>query len=196
MLHLFEEGKVYEVLLVTRSNVTPVGVVREGERLKFKLFPGKSFREVLETSKASIQLTNDPELLVRTALNLPVELEFVEKTHRWIKGLPGLYGSVKGRVEHWKDELGETEVLLCEFVPEGRIDGTLPIRPFSRTDCLLVEMAVLFTRYLVRPDEKTGAKILEMHSLYRRLGGRSETAQHIASFLTGEAQKGHQRTSP
>ncbi|WP_099211102.1 DUF447 domain-containing protein [Thermococcus henrietii] len=192
MLDVFEEGRVYEVLLVTRSNVTPVGVVREGERLRFKLFPGKSFREVLETAKASIQLTNDPELLVRTALNLPVELEFVEMNdYRWIKGLPGFYGQVKWKVERWKDELGETEVLLCELIPEGEIEGTLPLRPFSRADCLLVEMAVLFTRYLVRPEEKLRVQILEMHSLYKHLGGRSPTADYMVSFLTGKTQKGH-----
>jgi len=192
MLDVFEEGKVYEVLLVTRSNVTPVGVVRKGERLRFKLFPGKSFREVLEAGKASIQLTNDPELLVRTALNLPVELEFVEiNGHRWIKGLPGLYGRVEWKTERWKDELGETEVLLCELIPEGKIEGTLPLRPFSRADCLLVEMAVLFTRYLVKPEEKLRTRILEMHSLYKHLGGRSPTADYMVSFLTENAQKEH-----
>ncbi|GAB6135245.1 DUF447 domain-containing protein [Thermococcus prieurii] len=191
MLDVFEEGKVYEVLLVTRSNVTPVGVVREGERLRFKLFPGKSFREVPETGMVSIQLTNDPELLVRTALNLPVELEFVEVNgYRWIKGLPGFYGQAKWKVERWKDELGETEVLLCELIPEGEIEGALPLRPFSRADCLLVEMAVLFTRYLVRPEEKLRVQILEMHSLYKHLGGRSPTADYMVSFLTGETQKG------
>ena len=192
MLDVFEEGKVYEVLLVTRSNVTPVGVVREGERLRFKLFPGKSFREVLETGKASIQLTNDPELLVRTALNLPVELEFVEANgHRWIKGLPGLYGRVEWKTERWKDELGETEVLLCEFIPEGEIEGTLPVKPFSRADCLLVEMAVLFTRYLVRPDAESGRRILEMYELYTRLGGKSETSEYMVSILTGMNQNEH-----
>ncbi|NJE55571.1 DUF447 domain-containing protein [Thermococcus sp. 21S9] len=192
MLDVFEEGKVYEVLLVTRSNGTPVGVVREGERLRFKLFPGRSFREIIETGKASIQLTNDPELLVRTALNLPVELEFVEaNAHRWIKGLPGLYGRVEWKVERWKDELGETEVLLCEFIPEGEIEGTLPVKPFSRADCLLIEMAVLFTRYLVKPEEKLRARLLEMHSLYTHLGGRSTAVDHMVSFLTENAQKEH-----
>jgi len=190
-LEAFEEGKVYEVLLVTRSNVTPVGVVRKGEKLRFKLFPGRSFREILETGRASVQLTNDAELLVRAALNLPVEMEFVERGgRRWIEGLPGLYGRVEWRVERWKDELGETEVLLCELIPEGEIEGTLPLKPFSRADCLLVEMAVLFTRYLLKPKKLLGRRILEMYSLYRHLGGRSPTAEHMASILTGRAQKG------
>ncbi len=189
MLRYFEEGKVYEVLLVTESNVTPVGIVREGEKLRFKLFPGKSFWEVLETGRASIQLTNDPEVLVRTALNLPVTLEFVEKNgYRWIKGLPGLYGRVECRVERWRDNLGETDVLLCELIPEGEIEGKLPLRPFSRADCILVEMAVLFTRYRVKPEESLKEEILKMYSLYIYLGGTSLTARHIVELLTKEAQ--------
>ena len=189
MLSYFDEGKVYEVLLITESNVTPVGVVREGEKLRFKLFPGKSFREVLETGKASIQITNDPELLVRTALNLPVTLEFVEKNgYRWIEGLPGLYGRVERRVERWRDSLGETEVLLCELTPEGEIDGELPLRPFSRADCILVEMAVLFTRYRVKSEESLKEEILKMYSLYTYLGGTSPTARHIVELLTKESQ--------
>ena len=191
MLDVFEEGKVYEVLLVTKSNVTPVGVVRDGEKLRFKLFPGKSFREVLETGKASIQLTNDPELLVKTALNLPVGLEFEgQNDHRWIRGLPGVYGDVRSRVERWRDDLGESEVLICELTPEGRIEGNLPLRPFSRADCVLVEMAVLFTRYLVNPREDTREKILEMYSLYRHLGGTSSVSNYMISFLAKKVQKG------
>lgn len=189
MLSYFDEGKVYEVLLITESNVTPVGVVREGGKLKFKLFPGKSFREVLETGKASIQITNDPELLVRTALNLPVTLEFVEKNgYRWIEGLPGLYGRVERRIELWGDSLGETEVLLCELTPEGEIDGELPLRPFSRADCILVEMAVIFTRYRVKSEESLKEEILKMYSLYTYLGGTSPTARHIVELLTKESQ--------
>lgn len=189
MLEVFREKKVYEVLLVTMSNVTPIGVVRSGEKLRFKLFPGKSFREVLETGKASIQLTNDPELLVRTALNLPVELEFEEqKGYRWVRGLPGVYGDVTSKVERWKDDLGETEVLICELVPKGIIGGRLPLRPFSRADCILVEMAVLFTRYLVNPREDLKEKILELYSIYRHLGGMSSVSNYMVSFLTKKDQ--------
>ena len=184
MLEAFDEGKIYEVLLVTKSNVTPVGVVKRGERLTFKLFPGRSFEEIQLTGSASIQLTNDPELLVRTALNLPVELEFEEtEGHRWIKGLPGVYGRVEWSLETWRDGLGETEVLLCELIPEGEIEGLLPPRPFSRADCVLLEMAVLFTRYLVRPNERTKSKVLELYELYRHLGGTSITAEYMASYL-------------
>ncbi|WP_297551156.1 DUF447 domain-containing protein [Thermococcus sp.] len=190
MLEVFREKKVYEVLLVTMSNVTPIGVVRSGEKLRFKLFPGKSFREVLETGKASIQLTNDPELLVRTALNLPVEVEFEEqKGYRWIRGLPGVYGNVTSKVEHWKDNLGETEVLVCELIPKGEIRAELPTKPFSRADCLFVEMAILFTRYLVKSSEELREKIIDLYSTYKHLGGDSPTADYIFSVLTKKAQK-------
>ena len=184
MLEGFLEGKVYEVLLVTASNVTPVGVVREGKGLKFKLFPGRSFQDLLEDSRASVQITNEAELLVRYALNLEVDSQFEEKNGwRWIKGLPGFYGVVKGEVRRWSDELGETEVLAAEFLPEGRIPGELPTVPFSRADCALVEMTVLFTRYSVAPRKDLGERIRELHALYRRLGGHSRVADYIMENL-------------
>ncbi|WP_240921758.1 DUF447 domain-containing protein, partial [Thermococcus sp. 21S9] len=45
---LFDEGKVYEVLLVTKSNLTPIGIIRKGNYFYFKLFEGKSFQEIKE----------------------------------------------------------------------------------------------------------------------------------------------------
>ena len=192
MFEVFEEGKVYELLLTTESNVTPVGVVREGVSFFFKLFPGRSFRDVLKNPRVSIQLTNDAELLVRTALNMPVHLEFEgQRGYRWISGLPGFYGTVKFEKRVWKDELGETEVLECRFLPEGVIPGKLDIKPFSRADCILVEMAVLFTRYLVKPGENLKRRVLELYNLYTHLGGNSDVADYIVSILTGEHQNGH-----
>ncbi|MCD6524182.1 MAG: DUF447 family protein, partial [Thermococcus sp.] len=92
------------------------------------------------------------------------------------------------RVERWRDSLGETEVLLCELTPEGEIDGELPLRPFSRADCILVEMAVLFTRYRVKSEKSLKEEILKMYSLYTYLGGTSPTARHIVELLTKESQ--------
>ena len=193
MLENFSEGKVYEVLLVTAANITPVGVVRRGDGLRFKLFPGRSFQDILSDSRVSIQLTNDVELLVRYALNLEVDSEIERKNGwRWIKGLPGFYGRVNWRIQTWKDEIGETEVLSAEFLPEGVIPGELPVIPFSRADCILVEMAVLFTRHRIRPTEESEKKLLNLHSTYRRLGGDSPVAEYMVSFLTDEGQNGMQ----
>ena len=184
MLEVLKEGKVYEVILVTRSNVTPVGVVRRGNVLNFKLFPGKSFRELLDCPNVSLQLTNEPELLVRTALNLPLKLDFEgSKGYRWIRGLPGWFGKAECRVEPWEDSLGKTRVLRCTLQPEGEIPGELPPRPFSRADCLLVEMAVLFTRYLVAPSRELREKILGLYATYRHLGGSSGSADYIVEHL-------------
>ncbi len=178
------ENLLYEMLLVTRTNVTPVGVVRRGNSLNFKLFPGKSFRELKVDSHVAIQATNDPELLVRTALNLPVELEFEEREpYRWIKGLPGWLGEASCAEETWRDEIGETKVLKCSLKPEEEIPGRLPQRPFTRADCLLVEMAVLFTRYLVSPRKAIRDEILRLYTTYRRLGGSSESAEYIIGRL-------------
>ncbi len=180
MLEGFLEGKVYEILLVTASNITPAGVIREGNKFRFKLFPGKSFHDLLNDPKASIQITNDVELLVKHALNLEDNSQIEEKDGwRWIKGLPGFYGVVKWQIKRWDDEIGNTEVLSAEFLPLGLIPGELPTVPFSRADCTLVEMAVLFTRYLVSQREELGKKIKELHDLYKHLGGRSWVAEYI-----------------
>ncbi len=181
---LTEENLVYEMLLVTRTNVTPVGVVRKGDSLNFKLFPGKSFGELQRDRHVAIQATNDPELLVRTALNLPVELKFEEKEpYRWIKGLPGWLGKATCAEETWRDDIGETRVLKCSLKPEGEIPGRLPQRPFTRADCLLVEMAVLFTRYLICPKDSLRNGILRLYTTYRHLGGSSESADYIVQHL-------------
>lgn len=184
MLEYFTPGKVYEVLLTTKSNVTPIGVVREGEILRFKLFKGRSFDDLLSTPEASIQITNDVELIVKSALNLDTDIGIVSnKRWRWIKGLPGLYGIVQHEVAQWIDDLGETEVLQGKFIPEGEIQGRLPPRPFSRADCLLVEMAVLFTRFKVSSGEEMCKKIKGLYELYKHLGGDSQLAEYIMENL-------------
>ncbi|NJE61443.1 DUF447 domain-containing protein [Thermococcus sp. 21S7] len=189
-LEFLTEGQVYEVLLVTRSNVTPVGVVRKGNRLFFKLFGGRSAEELKEHPYASIQVTNDAELLVKLGLNLPVSLEFAEGNRfRWVKGLPGFYGMVDIREEPYEDDLGKTTVLACSLEPGGIIEGMLPPKPFSRADCALVEMAVDLTRLIVavkagkrEPSLKLGRRIEENYSLYLRFGGGSKTAERIVAW--------------
>lgn len=191
MLGNLREGKVYEVLLVTSSNATPVGVVRRGDALEFKLFPGRSFEDLLRRPKASVQVTNDVELIVRLALNLPVDVGFGGKDgHRWIEDLPGWYGSVEYRLDTWRDNLGESRVLIGRFVPRGEIPGSLPVIPWSRADCRLLEMAVHFTRFLVSHDEKLVKAIAELYSEYRRFGGDSEVAEYMMSRLGAFTSKG------
>ncbi len=180
MLNSMEEGKVYEVLLVTTSNVTPIGVVREDNVLRFKLFPGRSFRDLLMKPRASIQITNDVELIVKAALNLPIDVKFEGGGgFRWIAGLPGCYGDVEYELAVWKDEIGESEVLLGRFVPSGRIGGSLRQLPLSRADFMLLEMAVHFTRFTVSRDPELSKKIKLLYGEYRKLGGHSEVAEYI-----------------
>ncbi|WP_148882092.1 DUF447 domain-containing protein [Thermococcus aciditolerans] len=190
-LEFLNEGQVYEVLLVTRSNAAPVGVVRGGNRLFFKLFGGKSAKELREHPHASVQVTNDVELIVKLALNLPVELEFEDRgAHRWIRGLPGVYGPVMFTEEVHEDNLGKTSVLRCSLEPEGIIDGRLPPKPPSRADWHLLEMAVDFTRLGValrngkmEAAKKLRGRIVENYSSYLRFGGSSELAEIIRAAL-------------
>ncbi|ANF21856.1 DUF447 domain-containing protein [Thermococcus piezophilus] len=190
MLEHFNEGQVYEVLLVTHSNATPVGAVRKGEALNFKLFGGRSAEELKAHPYASIQITNDVELLVKLALNIPVNVEFAEGTsHRWIKGLPGIYGEVKLMEETYEDELGNATVLRCSLKPEGVIEGSLPPRPISRADYLLLEMAVDLTRLFVTTREvkvelarNLYERIWINYQMYKRFGGNSEIAEKIMGW--------------
>ncbi|ASJ12843.1 DUF447 domain-containing protein [Thermococcus thioreducens] len=200
LIGFFNEGQVYEVLLVTRSNVTPVGVVRKGNRLFFKLFGGKSREDIQDHPRASIQVTNDAELIVKLALNFPVQTEFKESDgYRWIAGLPGVYGRVEFMEEPHNDELGSATVLECSLTPEGEIDGTLPPRPISRADFHLIEMAVHLTRLLVavRKGKLDVAKrlhddVMLNYLMYKRFGGRSEVAKRMVE--TAEASFGQNST--
>ncbi|WP_367884231.1 hypothetical protein [Thermococcus sp. JCM 11816] len=67
--------------------------------------------------------------------------------------------------------------------PEKRLVGNARPIPFSRADCVLVEMAVLFTRYLVKPTLELKNRILDLYALYRHLGGNSEAAEYIVGHL-------------
>ncbi|NJD99873.1 DUF447 family protein [Thermococcus sp. LS1] len=190
MLELFNEGQVYEVLLVTHSNATPVGVVRKGGILNFKLFGGRSAEELKTHPYASIQVTNDVELLVKLGLNIPVEVEFMDrKPYRWIKGLPGVYGEVTLVEEIHEDELGKTTVLRCFLRPDGVIEGSLPPRPISRADYLLLEMAVDLTRLFVatrslkvEAARKLYERIWLNYHMYKRFGGNSEIAEKMMGW--------------
>ncbi|NJE05103.1 DUF447 family protein [Thermococcus sp. M36] len=200
LIDFFNEGQVYEVLLVTMSNVTPVGVIRRGNKLFFKLFGGKSAGEIKDHPKASTQITNDVELMVKLALNFPVELEFEERDgYRWVMGLPGVYGRVEFLEEPHEDELGSTTVLKCALSPVGEIDGVLPPRPMSRADMHLLEMAVHLTRLLVavRNRKLDVAKrlygdVMLNYRMYKRFGGRSEFARRMIE--TAEASFGQNST--
>ncbi|WP_297490753.1 DUF447 domain-containing protein [Thermococcus sp.] len=187
LLSFFREGQVYEVLLTTRSNVTPVGTVREGHVLKFRLFEGESYHDLLRDRHASIQVSNSAALIVSLALNdfSGIEVENAGP-YRWIKSLPGLYGTAACTEGSWKDAIGESKVLNCTFFPEGEIEGRLPPIPFSRADCLLVEMAVDFTRVRLargRERERLLKRFTENFRLYTRLGGNEMVARRMASEL-------------
>jgi hypothetical protein len=187
-IDFLNESQIYEMILVTRTNAAPVGVVKRRKVLSFKLFGGKSAEELVKWPHAALQATNDAGLLVRLALNFPPkdELSFEEVSqYRWVKGLPGVYGDVECNREAYSDSLGKTEVLSCSLVPKGDIPGFLSPRPFSRADCALVEMAVDFTRLRVAakssPDEakRLFSRIKENYRLFSRLGGRDEMGRKI-----------------
>ncbi|WP_048151796.1 DUF447 domain-containing protein [Palaeococcus ferrophilus] len=193
MIDLFTEGQVYEVLLVTRSNVTPVGVVREGEMFRFKLFGGKSAAELRELSYAVLHVTNDVELLVKTALNMEVGFEFEDAETvpiKRIRGLPSIEGRVEWVEREWEDELGKTAVLECAFTPLHVEAKTLPPRPLSRADYALLEMAVELTRLLaaLKTDnaeliERYRQRVEDNYRRYRRFGGRSPLVEEMRSML-------------
>ncbi|ASJ01040.1 DUF447 domain-containing protein [Thermococcus gorgonarius] len=203
LLDFLSEGQVYEMLLVTQSNVTPVGVIRRGGTLFFKLFGGKSAEEIKRHPYASLQITNDAGLIVRLALNMPPKegLTLVRRGEfRWVEGIPGFYGRVNWKLKDHEDELGRTRVLTCALDVLGIIEGSLVPRPFSRADCALIEMAVDFTRLKVAVNSNVNLakrlcdRICENYNLYQRLGGSDPVGEKIMEkaselCLTKELQK-------
>jgi hypothetical protein len=190
MKDIFEEGKVYEVLLVTKSNVTPIGVVRKGNKFHFKLFGGKSFQEIKNSPFAVLHVIQDVELLIKAALNMELNIEFEDAKTVPIKRIKGMPATIEGKVEwkeeQWKDELGETKVLSCVLTPTYQEMSLIPIKPLSRADYALLEMGVLLTRLFVATRKnkvdlarKIYSKIWENYQLYKHLGGKSELAEKI-----------------
>ncbi|WP_324736287.1 DUF447 domain-containing protein [Thermococcus sp. SY098] len=189
ILGLFEEGKTYEVLLVTKSNVTPIGVVRRGDSLYFKLFEGKSFQEIKEHPFGVIHITQDVELLIKAALNIPINVEF-ENTKviplKRIKNLSWVEGRIEFKEDEIEDELGKSKVLKCKFIP--LYGETIPAitKPLSRADFVLLEMTVHLTRlfiatrrHKVDAAQRLYSKIWQGYQEYKRLGGKSEFAEKI-----------------
>ncbi|AEH24738.1 DUF447 domain-containing protein [Pyrococcus yayanosii] len=189
-----EEGKVYELLLVTKTNVTPVGVVRRGNILHFKLFEGRSFEDLKAWPYAVLHVVDDVELLVKAAFNFSLSLEFVpaEKVPlQRIEGFSWIEGSVKCLEGLIEDSLGSSQVLRCTFAPVHVGIIARPPRPLSRADCYLLELAVLASRILVArkrgiDSSKMLDKARELFGEYERLGGRSETAREIMRLLGQE----------
>ncbi|AEC52821.1 hypothetical protein PNA2_1908 [Pyrococcus sp. NA2] len=188
-----EEGKVYECLLVTRLNITPIGVIREGRYLKFKIFEGKSFEDLEIDNSAIIQVVDDPELLVAIAFNIFPKLE-LEKAKvlsiKKIKGYPWIEGKVECKEIKVVDELGESRAKLCRFIP--LYIGTVKKipRPISRADNILLELGVLGTRILVARKRGLNVnnlvrKAKELYETYLKLGGKSEIGEEIFKIIKG-----------
>ncbi|AHF80625.1 DUF447 domain-containing protein [Thermococcus paralvinellae] len=189
VLDLFEEDKVYEVLLITKSNITPIGVVRKGNYFYFKLFEGKSFQEIKEYPFGIVHITQDVELLVKAALNLPINLEFEDAKKiplRKIKKLSWIEGKIEFKESEIEDELGKSKVLKCKFIPlYGEIISSI-VKPISRADYILLEMAVQLTRlfvatrrHKVEVAQKLYSKIWQKYQEYKRLSGKSQLAEKI-----------------
>lgn len=193
-MEIFKEGKVYEVLLATKSNITPVGVVRKDDRLNFRLFEGKSANDIRNHPYGVIHITWDVELLVKAALNLPVEVEFEDAKSipvKKIKGLPSIEGRVEFLEREIKDKLGKAHVLECSLVPTYKNMRPMLFPPISRADFYLLEMGIHLTRLYVatrslnvRESQKLYSKIWQSYQLYKKLGGESELAEKIMGFAT------------
>ncbi|EHR77657.1 hypothetical protein OCC_09531 [Thermococcus litoralis DSM 5473] len=191
-MEILKEGKVYEVLLTTKSNITPVGITRKGNRLNFRLFEGKSANDIKEHPYGVLHITWDVELLVKAALNLPVEVEFENAKSipiKKIKGLPSIEGRIEFVEREIEDELGKARVLECSLVPTYEDIHPLFFPPLSRADFYLLEMGIHLTRLYVatrslnvKEAQKLYSKIWEGYRLYKKLGGESELAEKIMGF--------------
>ncbi|CAB49734.1 DUF447 domain-containing protein [Pyrococcus abyssi] len=186
-----EEGKVYECLLITRSNVTPIGIVRIGDSLKFKIFEGKSFLDLEESSYAIVQVVDDVELLASLAFNFFPELELEDAVRvplKKVKGYPWVEGVTNCKEILVKDELGESRAKACSLKPVyvGIVKRIL--KPISRADNYLLELAVLGTRILVARNRGINVRELEeeaekVYMMYKKLGGNSKIGEKIYELI-------------
>jgi len=69
----FTKESIVETILVTRNqdgsfNATPIGVIRHGESLEVRLYKTyNTYRNLLVSTKVSVNITDDPILFLRTA---------------------------------------------------------------------------------------------------------------------------------
>ncbi|ASJ16884.1 hypothetical protein A3L04_07255 [Thermococcus chitonophagus] len=192
------EGKTYEVLLITSSNLTPIGVVRESNILEFTIFEGKSYHDLLRNSEAVIQVVDDVELLVSLAFNVFPRLKFgkcKEVSLRKIEGYSWIEGYAQCKRTIISDFLGSSRALKCRLQPVAvGVTKTVP-RAISRADNALLELGVFASRLLVARRRGIKADDLEekvnyLYKMYKKLGGKSKIAEVIYNLSRRESCEG------
>ncbi len=172
---LLQEG-INEVIVTTRYNAAPVGIINRKGRLTMVLFHGSHTEEnVRRDGWVVANFIFDPLIYVKTAFeDLPEdEIHFVEENvsgltiHR-LKGVEA-WGAYRCTVER-----STNEALIVSLTPVYEEITGLRLHPVNRGFASVIEATVHATRYVRNKDPRL-RELIEHHAgLVRKCGGERD----------------------
>ncbi|MEM0358448.1 MAG: DUF447 family protein [Candidatus Hadarchaeales archaeon] len=170
-----------EVILSTLNpdsspHAATVGVRLKGEEVEMLLFhPSTSLSNLKREGEGVLNVTDDVNLLVRLALRellSPPKLEFLPSPPGKVPRLKGMRGYANLRVkrieeEEVEDELGPSRTSRVTCLVERVEVLSQYVKPFLRSEFLLLEAAVIASRILVAKER--GLKVRRMMEELRRM---------------------------
>jgi len=181
------ESIVTSVDSQTRVNIAPMGprVIGDwsgdsNEEMAFVLRPfnsSRTYRNLIETRKAVVHVTDDAELFAKAAVDA-IESDAVEKLVQQIDGtlwwrLRDCHRWFAIEVESISDTQPRVD-LQCRVVRTGIVR---PFFGFNRAKHAVIEAAILATRTHVLPPEEIRDEVDRLSPLIDKTGG---TAEHTA----------------
>ncbi len=166
---------INEVIVTTlrdgTPNAAPIGLIRDGEVLKVRLFVGThTYDSILKDKTFVANVVHDPMLFVESALSELPAYAFQER-----EGLLTLK-----EAEAWAllkcSDVFPTDIVIAEveFI-RGEVLRR-DYRAFNRGVNLVVEAAIAATRYLALNSDSYFMEILKLERIVKRCGGPKEKA--------------------
>lgn len=158
----FTKDSIVETIFVTRNrdgsfNATPIGVIRHGESLEVRLYKSSNtYRNLLNTTKVSINITDDSMLFLLTAFK--VELSGTPTVTDWIlEGSDATIIAEKTGVSEFSDLQALFTLKPITFI----VNREMPT-VFSRGRAEAIEAIIHATRVKVYQHEYDEAKVQEL----------------------------------
>ncbi len=181
----FTKESIVETIFITRNqddsfNATPIGVIRHGESLEVRLYKSSNtYRNLLNTTKVSINITDDPMLFLLTAFK--DELGGTPLVEDWI--LEGSDATViveKTGASAFSDLQASFTLKPITFI----VNREMPT-VFSRGRAEAIEAIIHATRVKVHQHEHDEAKAQE---LVEKMRESFKIIKHVSSPASSEVK--------
>ena len=150
---------ISEVISTTRSgvssfNAAPIGIIRDGERVYAKMYPGThTFENIKLTGMMVANVTDDPELFVRSAFS-DLSIDYKDSFH----GYPAIKDAdswILFRCHISKEPDPEKNIKYYEVTLEAvstKVNPKRDLRAINRGLNGVIEATVHATRYVITGD--------------------------------------------